>query len=279
MGTWPKLAAQLEPRSDGMIVALSRLSGLTSSSVLQAPFYFQVAPLDSMPQEYAWEWNDFRTIDGSMHSNPQGRTLPSWSFSSFFTDDRTSDFLLIRDVHVLTMIRTLKKIGDSMRPFQLQFGQPRLWGTWDVVAAVTMRGLHVEERAGEPDARYFTVTFSEYADADPGKAVAAPKPITNAAAASKAGQDHPNIIVTLDSARLPSNGRTFAQIAKHYYGDPSQWYAIARASGLTNISANTDLVVTVGHRKPPPKIIVPRLSSLKTAATSGGGGAGRSFTS
>jgi hypothetical protein len=254
---------ELEQRGLGVVVALSRIDGLTSSRVLKTPFYFQCAPLDSMPVDFSWEWNDYVTIDGTTHSNPRAINLDTITFSTLFVDDDTHrNFTLTTNLHVLTMARMLKAVGDAMTPFQLQYGQPRLWGVWDYVGAATLRSLHVEERYGELDARYLTVTFNSYEDAPAGttRAVPAPAPVSTGGRLAAAVQpSHPGVVAVLDSSRLPVGLETLSGISKAYYHDPGNWAAIAKASGLTATSANENLPSTVGRFDPAARIIVPTL--------------------
>lgn len=247
-----------EQTGDGMLVALSAIHGLSSAKVLKKPFWFQCAPLETMPQDYSWNWDDYATIGSGFHSNPQTATLDTFSFTSLFVDaDYRHRFAQVKNVHVLSMVKALKAIGDSLRPFQLNFGQPQLWGVWDVAVAVTMRSLHVEERAGEMDARYFTVAFTEYPDAATHPLAA----ITPAGSNSKVLQQ--GVLATLSTAKLSNSMRSLALISKHYYHETSSWRVIAKASGLTKASANEDLRVKYGHMKPPARVIVPELKTAK----------------
>lgn len=255
----PAPPAKPEPSGDGMLVALSAIPGLSNRGVLKKTFWFQCAPLDTMPQDYAWQWDDYATIDSGMHSNPNAPALDTYSFTSLFLDDdHRYRFAVIKNVHVLGMVKALKAIGDAMRPFQLNFGQPQLWGIWDVAQAVTMRSLHVEERSGEIDARYFTVSFTEYPDAPAPHPLAAISPAGSNAAVTQQGT-----LATLDTSKLPSTMKSLALISKHYYHQTTSWRVIAKASGLDNASANEDLRVKYGKMRPPAKVIVP---VLKTTA-------------
>lgn len=252
----PAAPATPEQTGDGQWVVLSAIPGFTSPKVLQKQFRFQCAPLETMPQDYQWSWDDYPTISSGFHSNPQYPLLATFSFQSLFLDaDYRYRFAQVKNVHVLDMVRALKAIGDSMRPFQLNFGQPPLWGVWDVAIPVTMRSLHVEERAGEMDARYFTVSFTEYADAPTHSVVGA----TPAGSNTKSLQQ--GVLATLSAATLPASLDTLAKISKKYYHDTSSWRVIAKASGLTKASANEDLRVVYGKMRPPAQIIVPELKT------------------
>lgn len=255
--------SQGEAKGLGVHIALSSIDGLTSQRVLRKPYYFQCAPLDTMPRDYTWTWDEWVTLDGTTHSNPTAIGNSTYTFSSVIVDTPYR-FVFVKDFDVLAMVRELQKIGDSMRPFQLQFGQPALWGEWDVVAAVTMRSLHVEERHPEIDARYFTVSFASYADVDVKlRSVPLPAAIVSASvgngSATSAAPQRAGVVALLDSAVLPGKLDTMSKISKVYYRDPGQWPVIAKASGLEDVSANQNLRETVGSQQPAPRIVIPEL--------------------
>jgi hypothetical protein len=242
-----------EVAQNGVIVALSRIEGFTKEGLLRNPFYFQCAPLETMPRDMSWQWTDYLTLGTGYHSQPNAPELEQWSFDSLFVDsDHNRHYSLTKEKDVLGLVDRLKALGDSMTPFQLQFGNPLLWGKWDVISGATIRGLHVEERAGELDARYFTVTFTEFPDAPTHRAV--PRDPTGS---KKTKKHHKRYMAVLDSSRLPSGRNTMAELAKHYYGKVSDWRMIAKASGFGKYGPNTDLKATAGKWKPPAKVKIP----------------------
>lgn len=297
--TRDKIKAKDSPQHpQGLLVVISAIDGVTPASLFKDlpnnAFYFQCPPLDSLPRDKDWNWDDFGTIGSGMHSNPNYPGLPSVTFETLLVDESwgwspgprlvahaadangpdaapyaaTPGDALSRQVvpgprwavadlanDPLWAVRWLEALGDTMTPFALQWGQPQLWGGWDRVTAATLRSLHVEERAGEIDTRYLRVTFTEYPDAD---AVAAPAPNTPGRRHGSGGHHSKLLVPPLDSSRLPTGQRTLAQLAKNYYGSASAWRLIAKASGLKNVTANQDLPSTVGKRHPPAKISIPR---------------------
>lgn len=271
----------------GLLVGLSAIDGITPDGVFDdrllaafgGVFWLQCPPLDVLPVDYSWIWNDYATVDSGMHSNPQSRQLTTMTFSSLLVDTAESYKLGSYEIPgpnyavadpgggVLWAVQLLKKIGDSMRPFQLQWGQPNLWGKWDGMMAATLRSFHVEERAGEIDARYFTVGFTEYPDAK--LLHYNPPPAAPGSAADHRGahtaSNGQKMRASLDSSKLPANLNTLAALAKHYYGSSSQWRLIAKASGLTNVTASQDLKGTLGKRHPPTRLQIPQLNQAKVS--------------
>lgn len=291
----PVHAKDAPQHPQGLVVVISAIDGVTPAALFKDlpnhAFYFQCPPLDALPRDKDWNWDDFGTIGSGMHSNPNYPGLPSITFETLLVDESwgwspgprliahaadangpdaapfaaTPGDALSRQIvpgprwavadlqnDPLWGARWLEALGDTMSPFALQWGQPQLWGGWDRVTAATLRSLHVEERSGEIDARYLRVSFTEYPDAD---AVAVPLPATP-------GQHHgggnTRLLATLDSSRLPTGYRTLAQLAKNYYGSASLWRLIQKASGLKGVTANQDLPSTVGKHHPPAKIKIPR---------------------
>lgn len=177
--------APVSPADIGMIVVFHAITGYTKEGVLPEPFVFQCPPLESFSPKFGWAWNDYATLGygpgGGMHSNPQYGQLTTITFSSLFVDagmvdpqGRIASPSYVVQPYLagpLRAIRVLKALGSSMTPFAMQAGQPALWGEWEPLGrkgqaamAVTLRNFEPEERAGEPDARYFSITVSEFPD-------------------------------------------------------------------------------------------------------------------
>src|SRR5262249_21636928 len=136
----------------------------TDPSVLHSPFVFQCAPTDQFPQQYAWNWTDYDTVSAGMHSRPVDPQLSVITFASLFVD-KDAPFVVATgsSFNPVLLAKEMKAIGDSMSPFQLIAGKPELWGVnYDINMAVTMRSFTPREVAGEPDARYFEASFTEF---------------------------------------------------------------------------------------------------------------------
>lgn len=177
----------------GMRVILAPIKGLTSKKIMlsgsgqQRSFRFQMPPTESFARGMSYSHTDYDTLRLGTHSQPGGPGLQSVSFSTLFVDhdpsyavwpntqkfaetDSSSGFNTLRDEYwnVLNMTEQLEEIMNSGTPVRLYAGQPTLWqggggeSGWDVNMPVTLRGLNVEERAGELDARYVDVEFVEY---------------------------------------------------------------------------------------------------------------------
>lgn len=159
----------------GLRVTLRRKSGLTRAGHLTIPFHFQCPPSDSFTWEEAYDHQEFQTLRAGTFSRPAGRSLATVTFSTLFVafDAYAADgprmstssmnwhhsYGLIDPFWMTEEVRSLQRTGT---PFWLYVGQPSVRDEWDVKMLATLRSMRVEERAGEPDAKYADMQFSEY---------------------------------------------------------------------------------------------------------------------
>jgi hypothetical protein len=167
----------------GMIIVWSEIPNLTKAGVLSSGFVFQCAPSpDEFPVAYSWQWTDFGTLDG-MDSNPNYALLTTITWSTLVVDEMLAPEPVGNPGQApLPTIKRIKEIGDSMTPFQMQAGTPGMWKEWEPLGrdgsaaiAVTLRNFNVTERAGEPDARYLTITVTEFGNPPSMRDVQLPK--------------------------------------------------------------------------------------------------------
>jgi hypothetical protein len=170
-----------------------------------------------------------------------------------------------------------------MTPFALQVGSMVSMGQWEPLGrrshaqlAVTLRAFHWESRAGEPDARYFTVQLTEFKDAPLLQKIIPPNlsgqkntgraSHTRGAASNRGGSSGggttasgQRLLAVLDPNDLNSKQRTLRAISVWAYGGTAPWRLILKASGLDGkgIGPDDDLRKALGSRKPPVKIKVP----------------------
>lgn len=265
----------------GMSVMLQAIPGVTPAKVFRGlpgnVFYFQCPPMDVFPVERSWTWDDYATINAGMHSNPSYRQLKTITFSTLLVDNAwiweqgntqirgprfaTASLPQAADT-ILWAVDFLERLGNSLKPFQIAWGQQQLWGRWDGHMVCTLRSYHSEERANEDDARYLTLSVTEYADADDVTLAPPPQPPGGNNTSHRGGYttaDGQKVIANLNSAQLPPSQDSLAELAKKYYGDPAMWKLIAKASGLTAVGPNTDLNTSAaaGKKKPPARVVVP----------------------
>ena len=177
-------------RSRGLQVSLHRIAGVTKEGVLDAPFYFQVPPMESFSKEVNHSHSDYDTLRAGQFSRSGGPQLRTVTFQTMFIDynpqwanwpdrgDRgqvapparrqnygLADFdQAERDeiFNVVLITRTLELLVKTGTPFRLRAWSPSLWQRYDSNMPATLRSLRIEEKAGEIDARYVDVSFTEW---------------------------------------------------------------------------------------------------------------------
>lgn len=228
--------ASLLTSPEGLHVLMRRVDGLTRKGVLAKPFLFQVPPLDNFPFSGGYNWDDYDT-EGGPRSRRQKRQLRSIQFRSMFVAEPET-YTLIRKAsqwnrdwppNPLLLSREIELIAggrddlEKPTPFRLTVFTPVLFDQADVDMLATIRSYEIEAVAGEPDTRYFTISFTEFNPAKPFD------PLGRGQVPQGFRQPLP---AAVSVAALPAGGDTMHALAKSYYGDPSRWRLIAKQNGL-----------------------------------------------
>lgn len=153
----------------------------------------------------------------------------------------------------------LTRLCHAGTPMRLIVWNRALYNKPDVDMPITLRSVSVRERAGEPDSRYFNLTFTEYREAQQerrgyGKNRRHELPALvrvnrNGVAVElehgdeelRRGQRH-----KIGSADNPA---TLRKLSKHFYGHTRGWRRIAAKNGLRNVNAERDLGAVVRRKK------------------------------
>lgn len=244
-----------------MLVTMQRLHSISyPRDVLPSPFRFQVAPLEELAQDYTWTYVDYETIGAGTHTRAGAPQLAVIAFDSLFVDEFTAGSWMRgksttnRDPHPIKNVQELRRIGDSMLPFQLIVHNETLWALdYDVNMAVTMRSFRPLERAGEIDARYFAVSFTEFRGIQ--KSELSKGLLTEVRAGGK------TYLAVILVTNLPKHLRTMRALSKHYYKTATLWRVIAKASGFKGISGDTDLFEHFRRKDPRRKVLIPKLGA------------------
>lgn len=247
-----------EPHGRGQRVVMQRIPGLTAPGVLERPFMFQCPPLTEFPVQDGWDYVDFDTVGAGYRSRPGSSQLQQVQFDTLFVDDPSLPFVVNRATPCIPieMVAELRQIGDARSPFQLVAGQPTLWGVhYDVNIAATMRSLRSAERDGEPDARYVSVSFTEFGG------VTAAAISEQVFSVGRSGDS--SIVATLDVAKLAA-GTTLRDLSQRYYGTATLWTVIGKASGIS-APGGVPLRQYFAGRHTPPKIVVPSPAIARAA--------------
>jgi hypothetical protein len=229
-----------EPQGWGMRITLSAVAGITPSALDKLlPFAFQVPPVNSFPINRSYPWSDYDPIEGGQRSRRGSKQLERYSWRTLFTADLASWTLLHGrgfTPNPLEMLARLDRIATLSQqagvPIFLQARHPKLWDRFDVNTPATIRSLNSEE-GDDWDTRYVDIELVQWRD-------------TSLQAKRMGGGSTRNskLPVTLVANRLPVTQNTLYELAKVYYGDPTEWRRIAKENGLTSGGSENSLRIT-----------------------------------
>lgn len=259
-------------RDAGLHIVLRRCR-YTKKGVLKEPMRFQIAPVDEFGWDVAYAWNDYDTISAGQFSRRGGRQLRTIQITTLAMDwsapwavvqtgrrerPRDEDDYYGRAGGPWKIAKRLDNLVTQGTPLLLIVRNPQLYKAPDVQMIVTLRSANLRERAGEPDARYFDLGFTEYRVPKisrknygerselPAQVVITRKGIA--------------IEVERNNKALPKKRRhrigsekspaTLRKLAKHYYGTPKEWKRIAKRNDIAkNISGDDSLEKLYKRRK------------------------------
>jgi hypothetical protein len=291
-----------KPRGQGLRVIMRKSKQHTARHLLDHPFIFQVPPLESFSWSQDYGWEDYTTIEKGTFSRPSAQGLRQISFDTMFVD-YDAEFTIVHPVEhwvkrkgkkfsdlprnptpprvdptkfgrrkvvwrpdPLKLSRELRHIMNSGTPFWLEVHQQHLWGRHDLEMMATLRSLSVEERAGEIDSRYISVSYVEWREPEVKK--------------KKKGSKFP-------LRHKVRRGDTLKSLSKKYYGGYGGWKSIKKANDkkLKGVGPQEPLQNVKQHGKPVDVITIPdkpgfmkggKKDDGKDGKGDGGGG-GRSF--
>jgi hypothetical protein len=267
-------------QGDGLQITLKKIKGMTDPDVLQHPFRFQCPPMDTFSRSYSYTYTDYNAISQGQFSRPSGVDLASVTFQTLFVDFdapwsnlRGTPEAQNASLDPQQMTQQLLKILRRGTPFELIVGQRALWNSNDVHwgpangNAATLRTLDIEERAGEIDARYVNVGFTEFRTAELVRKGLGDGDGKNRD--PKRGRDLPTSVVI-----KVGDNTTLTDLARKYYGSTAEWRSIAKRNGMSwqqNRSLG-DWVKSQGDKQR--TIVIPEIETLKTLGTFLAGKAG-----
>lgn len=264
----------------GMRVILAPIDGLTKKGIMvdgsgkPRSFRFQMPPTESFTRSLSHGHSDYDTLRVGQHSRPAGQQLQSVRFQTLivdwdvpwavypnskkFDDTFGTGYSTVRDEfwNLLNVTDQLEEILESGSPVKLYAGQPALWeggggeDGWDVNMPVTLRSMNVEERAGEPDARYIDVEFVEYRSLKLNRRRLGKKTTTPSRGTGK----RPTVIEVYPDGRIFDLGTqsqicgahkgTPAFLGKHFWGNPKEGMKVVRANPILSqfvVMSSSDL--------------------------------------
>lgn len=253
--------------TEGKRVLLTPVKGLTKANLFGEAFRFQMPPSGDLQTTFAVNYTDYDTIGGKQLSRSGATQLQALSLSTLALDYDVSwashhqgfpsgpptqtysdisggagqtfaaqGFIEGENVDPppspIQVRNMLVMIAEAKTPFQLEVSQPGVYEHPDVYMLATLRSVQSTEKAGEPDARYFDLSFVEYV-----------RPALldrDAKGKSKAPQYHPklplNVTVSKKAIRAGDGHRfhydqtNLADLARAYYGSTAKWRTIVQAN-------------------------------------------------
>lgn len=253
----------------GLHIVLRRCR-YTKKGVLRKPLRFPIAPVDEFGWDAAYAWTDYDTISAGQFSRRAGRQLRTLQVTTLAIDwsapwsvIQSGEQEIDEDFYDAAggpweMAKRLDTLVMRGTPMLLIVRNEILYSKPDVQMIVTLRSANLRERAGEPDARYFDLGFTEYrvpkiSRKNYGERHELPAQVV----ITKKGVA---IEVERDDKRLPKKQRhrigtdkspaTLRKLAKHYYGTPKEWKRIAKRNNIAkHISGDDSLEKLYDRRK------------------------------
>jgi hypothetical protein len=288
----------------GLKVVMEPIPGITKPGLMPLNgIFLQTPPTDSFDRDYGYSHTDYQTARAGQFSQPGGRNLRTTSFDTLVLDYAAWAFY--NDQPYEELVTKLIQICEGGSAFLLTASHDIPsggYGNWSLALAgpeiqwpATLRSLRVSEKAGEPDSRYLTMSFTEYRD--PNTSARSVQGLTSRPSTIKLPT---TVLLYADGHAVDDTGKplgnppahpvTLAMIAQRWYGDAAQWRAIAARNGFRNTGANDALITSVvpasqrNAAKPTKvvkKIIVPKTSGSHAAGGITGNGSlvGNTLTS
>lgn len=278
-------------RDPGLRMTLRRCR-YTKKGVLATPLRFQIAPLDEFGWDVSYNWTDYETISQGQFTSRGGRQLRTLNVSTLamdwsapwavvqdsgpeqpFTARGAQFFSDLPDLYGTAggpwkIAQRLDNLVTQGTPMLLVVNNPDLYQQPDVRMMVSLRSASLKERAGEPDARYFDLSFTEYrlprvARRNYGErhdlparviinkeGVAQEMILIKGKWYSDAGREVNGKRVRYHRIGSKDSPATLRKLAKHYYGTPKEWKRIAKRNDIAkDISGDESLVKIYDRRK------------------------------
>lgn len=257
-------------RGDGIRMQMAAIPGITlgkTADLLSAPFRFQCPPLDSFQHSHGHNFTRSTNYQGRETIRRGGKKLISIPVRTIIVEYAT--FAVEQRWDLEAMRDALITISEEGYPFRLlcthQYGDTAEIDTFAVCEA-----LNVTEQAGEVDARYLDLTFTEYDDNTVTRA-------SNRRSGSGPNKTYPFTITLRKDGTytvagkpkgfFPTHGEalTFEIIAKYAYGAPSLAYFVAGSQSpkITDWGMRTALIKHARFKKGG-KILVPAPPDIHT---------------
>lgn len=258
-------------REQGLRITLYRFNA-TKRGILAKPFNFQVAPLEEFSWTQGANHGEFDTISRGQFSRRGGRVLLTFDMRTLVVDYQPhwTSWQEPRPnaPHPQESAVLLRKLVNSGTPFMFH-ARSGFWEGSDLRLPVTLRSIASSEKAGEPDSRYFDLSFVEWREQEldrkgRGKARrrhALPTTVEiqpNGVVWERPEEGQPTRIGTR------TDKATFQDLAQYFYGDPTAWRVIERFNGISDFAPSRSLDELKNKGKAIRKLRIPDLADPRT---------------
>jgi hypothetical protein len=269
----------------GSQIVLGEIDGVTKHGLFRHDkYYFQCPPLDEFGTDFTYNWIDYDTIRKGQFTRDGGPQLAVVTFRTLVVDNNSS-YTVWRggDNHnsrtdkrepggpapdVIGVANDLDHIFHAGTPFNLRVWNKALYGRPDVDMAVTFRTLSTRENHGEPEARYFDMSFTEYRSPQlkqrgygkNKKKLPAVVQINGDGSCDEIKRDGKPIDrdhrTKIGDAKHPA---TLRKLSKHFYGNNKDWIHISHKNGIRNFGPDDSLAKLRLKGKRYHKLTIPKL--------------------
>lgn len=247
-----KGGGQANPKGKGpsLRIRIRPLNGETPRDVLRKPFRFPAVLGEEFRVTTEAMFEDFRTIGGGEHSQAapggrRGRSLERFDAETL-TMTWNPRWMTYPDEKSADVRRKLYRIAETRKPVHvLAVLGPGHRGAPLFSGAATVRLVERRLTHGEPDTRYYSLSFVEWRPLDPRRR-----------RKGKGGKKHRRYDFPRKH-KLREND-TLRRLAQHYYGDgPKGWQRIRTANGLDRIGSEDKIVRASKRYKVGDRIKIP----------------------
>jgi hypothetical protein len=276
------------PVTDPGLHIILRRTKHTKKGVLRNPMLFQIAPINDFGWDVTYAHNDYETINKGQYSRPAGRQLRTIQISTLAMDwsapwavvpkSRNEHWYWDDDFYGSAggpwrVAKRLDHLCSQGTPMWLVVKNPKYYKKPDVKMRVTLRAAQLREKAGEPDARYFDLSFTEWRNPaevktkkygkklDDKHDLPATVQIGKDGRAQEQYVDHQRTVKSKAKASkkhpvrhvIGGDGKpaTLRMLSKHYYGTPKKWNLIKQRNGkrLNGIQGDDSLLEMYSTRE------------------------------
>ncbi len=222
-------------RNEGLLLKLSRISGVTKKGFLNEPYFFQCPPLDEFSIPRGHDRSTYTTLRKGQFSRSAGRVLRTFPLDTLVVT--WAPWILGRDQNgdIGRMQRRLEVLAE--RAVVVRFQASHAFGTsgggvnW-ADFPITIKRFTPTEKGGENDTRYFNLEIEEWRD----------QMVDTKGKKRSGGRDFPRTH-TLD------NNDTLHSLTEKYYGSVKGWQLIAGVNNIWMIGPNYPIVKSKRWKK------------------------------